>query len=186
MYKAKIKSLFVASAIALASGSIHAGTIIEAPASAELGSSFDVLVKADNLSLGIDEAVVGFAFEIFNLSNVSLTGIAVNPDFDDNSDPGFGYAEGTSFAGVVGDPLDLATLTFSADSLGAGSGDIVGLVSDFLGLLIEDTFTFDQRDADISGSFNTTITNVSTASVPVPGALGLLLLGGLMLRRRKA
>jgi len=181
-----LKGLF-GGLVLLVSTAADAGVILDAPSSVLIGEDFDVEVRYEvDPELALSEAVVSFDFDVTGLSGISLVGATVNPAFDIGGLGIAGNVSGFSLFGIPSNTLSLATLTFSADVLGAGSAGILGLGSAAPfpgGVQIQDALTFESYFQDIAGDFSVQIV---AADVPLPGTLALLGAGLLLLRRRLA
>jgi hypothetical protein len=159
----------------------------------DVGDTFTVQVIADHGSLISPGPAFGFELLSFAFNvDVSppptvqfLPPPLVGPDFADTSGLGGFDVEGLAFLGVPTDLVPeilLAELTFSADSPGSGLIKVEGLIGDFGGLKYIDPLSFAMQDFDILGELPILV-------VPEPsslGALGILLLLGYFLWRRKA
>ena len=174
------KGLFVGLALLL-SASAQSAAILNPPASVFVGDNFDVTVSFDvDPVLAPGESIIGFGFDVQSLTGLTLTGASANPLLFADSTAGNNVA-GFSLLGVVSNNVLLATLSFSADSVGVGSGSIFG-DGLFGGLQIQDSLSLAQRSLTIGGDFSVEI--LDAAAVPLPGTIGLLALGLLGLVRR--
>ena len=129
----------------------------------EVGEHFGVEVWVDNE--GLSEELLAFGFDVDTSGNhISYLGYAIGSGFDDFSNPSnFNNVSGDAFPGIADNDVLLATLSFSADSVGVDSLALDGLYDGlFYGLFYE-----------VSGFDLSASTNISVLqrSVPAPGTM---------------
>jgi hypothetical protein len=152
----------------------HASTIsLSVTPPVYVGSTFDVDVLVYNAFDGLsDPFLVGYGFEVFvgNSALIQYQGATVGPLFIGMPSPSFAItvAPGGLTAADLSGPLHLATLHFLALSTGPATISIVGIGTDFQGLVYSSTFQ------DIRGTVSVSAT---PAAVPEPGSLVLLISG---------
>ncbi len=161
------------------------------------GTTFSIDIWASNDIL--EGELLSFAFEVFpDTSFFSWTGYDLAPEFDDDNymfgdpDPIFGpnYVAGSTFVGVTGSDINLATLYFSADAVDSGHLLIAGLVDPwFDGLGFYNPAV--GGDPFAANTFFDVFFEIDVEVKPVPEPTTMLLFGtGLLglagIRRRKS
>lgn len=136
-----------------------------------VGETFDVEVWIDGDDIGAELLSFGFDVDLSSLSFISYTGYTI-PEFDDDS-PVVGLdVAGSVFPGITEDDVLLATLSFSADSVGTDTLLVEGIY-DSLGMSFAGLF-YTVDGYDISDSLNIT---VNSGSAPVPEPATMILFG---------
>ena len=133
-----------------------------------VGNSFDVLVELDGDDIG--SALMAFGFNVNNSLNLQWDSYTLDSRFDDDTwISGAPDVAGSAFPSITDDDITIATLTFTALSMGLANITLDGFADgSFSGLYYENFENI---------GFNPFITFNVVDSAPVPEPATMLLLG---------